>query len=451
MINRIASSAKHLSAAALFSLVLSGAALAQSATLTPARMAVLQALINRYIQEGAQITQNHDGVVVTPASSINHPENDGRFAHTNVKLFFPFNAPVPVAANPQPLAPPSPGLGFETPASLACVYKIVAVTAGCNPNVVTANSPYGSRAVAIVDAYHAPNARADLAVYAAQFGLPAVTETNLVIWYCGVTLASCNQTTPPAYNSGWEGEIHLDLQMVKALAPQAKLFLVEAKTNSYNNLMVAVDKAAQLVAAQGGGQVSLSWGGAEFSTQTNYDARFTGTNVVFFASSGDEPSVSWPSSSPRVVSVGGTSLSRNPTSLNLVGHSTWVEAGTGPSTIYPRPGFQNVIAGIVGNHRATPDVSAVANPNTGVWVYISNQGGWNVFGGTSAASPVMAAIINAQAYFPASTTAFLNENYPLIGNPSYFPDITVGTCGPYTGYWAATGWDWCGGIGTIRY
>jgi len=445
---------KRLAGGLVLSLSLAGGAWAQA---TPGgggapHVTAWQTQIQKLVQQGAQLQQVPEGVIVTPASSIAKPEDTGLRAHTFTKLLFPVDATGPHVASPALNAPPFSGYGYETPSSLVCIYELVTRANGCDPNVFHTNTTGGSKAIAIVDAYHAPNARADLVHYAAQFGLPAITASNFVIWFCGTTVASCNQTTPPPYNSGWEEEISLDVQMAKAVAPRAKMFLVEANSNSYADLLVAVDKAKALVTAAGGGEISLSWGSAEFAGETSNDSHFTGaTNVVFFASSGDDPSVSWPSASPFVVSVGGQSISRDPVTLDLVGESAWYDAGTGPSTIYARPSFQSSIAALIGNHRATPDVSAVANPRTGVWVYVSNQGGWLIFGGTSVASPVFAAIANNAGHFSASTTAEHSLIYANLGNTGAYGDITQGICGPYTGYWAATGWDFCTGVGSPHF
>ena len=195
-------------------------------------MAPQHALIQRFLQEGAQITQTQNGVIITPASSIPHPELAGQKMHTNTKIFVPLNVSGAHLVNPNAGAPPYSGYNTETPASLACIYMLVPTSNGCDPNRVTQHVIGGSNAVAIVDAYDAPNARSDLAAYSTQFGLPAINNRNFVVWYCGSTVASCNRTTAPSFNSGWAQEITLDIEMVHAMAPGAKIFLVEAQSNS---------------------------------------------------------------------------------------------------------------------------------------------------------------------------------------------------------------------------
>ena len=108
----------------------------------------------------------------------------------------------------------------------------------------------------------------------------------------------------PANNKGWEIEISLDVEWAHAMAPDAKIILVEANSNCYNDLLAAIDVASELAASQGGGQVSISWGGAEFATETAYDAHFTKPGVVYFAAAGDTQALSYPATSPHVVAVG---------------------------------------------------------------------------------------------------------------------------------------------------
>ncbi|MGH9809523.1 MAG: hypothetical protein ACRD9W_20095, partial [Terriglobia bacterium] len=214
------------------SLVLSTAALAQSAAVQQNALQ-RQAIIDAYRQGGALVEERPDSVLITPASSIVRPEDAGRRMHTNTKMLFPIDDLHPHAINPAKNQPPFSGYPYETPSSLACLYKLVAQAPGCNPNTFHTNATGGSRAIAIVDAFHAPKVVSDLKHYSAQFGLPAISGANFVVWYCG-NLISCNQTTPPTCTAsmsvcqGWEGEIELDVQMAHAIAPKAKIFLVEA-------------------------------------------------------------------------------------------------------------------------------------------------------------------------------------------------------------------------------
>ncbi len=232
------------------------------------------------------------------------------------------------------------------------------------------------------------------------------------------------------------------------MSPNAKLYLVEAATNSYADLMAAVDKASSLVAAAGGGVVSMSWGGSEFAAETSYDSHFKTPNVTYIASSGDAPGVSFPSSSAYVVSAGGTSLSRNPANGNFVGELTWTSTGSGLSAYVSRPSYQTAISSVVGAKRGVPDIAAVSDPNTGVWVKSSyNSSGWYVVGGTSVAAPVLAGILSHKGSKYSAPAGALNAIYSgSIGN---FRDITSGNCGPYDGYIAGLSWDLCTGRGSL--
>jgi kumamolisin len=250
--------------------------------------------------------------------------------------------------------------------------------------------------------------------------------------------------TPPPYDSGWEMEISLDIQWAHAMAPDAKIILVEAASDSVNDMYAAVTLAGNLVTAAGGGQVSNSWGGSEFSGENIYDSTFSAAGATYFFASGDSPGTSYPAVSPNVVSVGGTSISRNRRTGNFVREKAWSQGGGGPSQFEPRPAYQDSIAKIVGSARGTPDVSAVADPNTGVWIYDSAAGGWIVVGGTSVATPVVAGITNLQGAFRLSSNAELTNLY---ANPSSYIDITKGRCGTHR---AKAQWDFCTGIGAPK-
>jgi kumamolisin len=386
------------------------------------------------------------GHVEIPASSIEQPEHIGVTAHTNFKMFFPnaggmANAsPLPMSRQAKPqIGPPYAGYFFETPASLGCVYKLVSpVVAGCNPNTVVANPAGGARAIAIVDAYHYPTAMSDLAVFSAQFGLPAPSNANFQVVY-----ASGRQ--PPG-NPDWNIEEALDIEWAHAMAPSAKIYLVEAASSSFNNLLTAVSVANSLLKSAGGGEVSISWGGSEFSAETSYDPYFTQPGVVYFAASGDSPGVIWPSTSPNVVSVGGTSLSRNAITGDFQQELAWQSGGGGPSVYEPRPGYQNAISAIVQSRRGTPDVAADADPTTGAWVYSYPY--WYVVGGTSLAAPVWAGIANAAGKFYSSTQTELTTLYANSSNAANFTDVVQGSCGPNQGYLTAAGWDFCSGVGS---
>ena len=375
------------------------------------------------------------GKVFTPDSSIEKPSDLGKRAHTNIQLFLPTEP----MKNAQPLGPPFSGAAYETPASLGCVYGLVKAVKGCDPNTVTANPTGGDKMIAIVDAYNAPNAASDLAAFSTQFGLPAA---NFQVVYAS--------GSKPAYDAGWEIEESLDVQWSHAMAPDAKIVLVEAASSNLSDLLAAEDVASEMVNAAGGGEVSNSWGASEFSGETGDDSHFVKAGVVFFASAGDSPGTIWPGSSPNVVSAGGTTVRRDPSTAEYLSEYPWDQAGGGMSSLEPRPSYQSGIASIVGNARGVPDLSFDSNPVTGVWVLVSDQGGWYTVGGTSVASPSLAGIVNSAGSFETSTNAELTTIYGNLGVAANLRDITTGYCGPHAGYSAVKGWDPCTGVGVDK-
>lgn len=385
------------------------------------------------------------GTVITPESSVERPADIGIRAHTNVKLFIPEGGLPQTAAQPLTVGPPYSGYFYETPASLACVYSLASPrVTGCDPNKTTANPSGGSKAIAVVDAYHDPTAASDLDKFSKQFGLPAAD----------ITVVFAQGKKPPLDpTGGWELEESLDIEWSHAIAPYAKIFLVEAGSDSFSNLFPAVDKAAELVKEAGGGVVSMSWGSPEFFGETSYDSHFlpeSHPGVTFFASTGDSPGTTYPSTSPDVVAVGGTTLSRNPFAGNFELESTWDLGGGGKSLYERRPAYQNPLADLLGDYRGVPDLSADANPQTGAWVYDSNevdgQEGWIIVGGTSFPAPVWAGIVNLAGNLPPSSEALLMMLYSDPADD--FHDVTHGVCGPYEGYLAEPGYDLCTGLGS---
>jgi kumamolisin len=397
--------------------------------------------------------------VVTPVSSMDNPADAGIRAHTNYNIVRNF------AGSPQIGGPPFFGYAYESPASIGCIYlfQLQPQVSGCNPNTVTMNPSGGSRAIAIVDAFDDPNAYADLQTFSRQFGLQVITPGSFSVVFApagGATIGSCSgaATRPPVDSTGgWEVEESLDIQWSHAMAPGATLYLVEAQSNSNIDLFCAVSIANSLVTAAGGGEISMSWGGGESASEILSDRVFTAPGVVYFASSGDSAGPIYPSTSPNVISVGGTSISRSPVTGNYLQETDWQDAGSGPSAYEPRPAYQNGIANIVGNHRGTPDIASDANPNSGVWVLDNfmpptgcTPNCWYIVGGTSVASPTWAGFINAAGSFASSSAAELTMLYQD-SQAGDFTDITVGSCGPYLGYLSMPGWDFCTGLGSPKF
>jgi subtilase family serine protease len=379
------------------------------------------------------------GIVVVPASSQALPGDAGVRAHTNIRLFFPHGVRGRATA---------PAVGYETPASLACVYAFVTPVKGCNPTSVTTLATGGSKLVLIVDAYDDPTAASDLTVYSKQFGLPAVTSANFEVVYAAGTKPPVDST------GGWEFEESLDVQMAHALAPNAKVVLVEAASSSTSDLLAAVTVAANMAVAAGGGEVSNSWGEGEFSGEDSYESTFAAANTVFFASTGDSHGTLFPSVLQNVIGAGGTSINRNPSHV-FTDQTSWVDGGGGISSQIAIPSYQAAekkVAKVVGKKRGVPDFSFDANPNTGVVIYDTTpyEGetlDWAVVGGTSVASPALAASINAAGSFAASTVAELTTIYGDYTTKADWTDITSGNCSNKGNIQAKKGYDLCTGIG----
>ncbi len=332
------------------------------------------------------------------------------------------------------------------------------VAAGVNPAVAVSgygpsdlDSAYSvpttlgsGKTVAIVDAYDDPNAASDLSTYRSNFGLPACTTGN----GCFKKVNQNGATSPlPAANTGWAGEEMLDIEMVSAICPNCHILLVEASSPTTANLGTAVNTAV----AQGAVAVSNSYGGSESSNEATYDnSYYKHAGVAIVASSGDSGYTrEYPAASPWVTAVGGTALSRASNSRGWT-ESVWSTsssegAGSGCSAYEAKPSFQHDTGC---SRRTIADVSAVADPATGVAVYDSyGSGGWTVFGGTSVASPIIGAMY-ALANSPAPS-AFPNS-YPY-GNPSALWDVTTGhtaTCSPAYLCTGEVGYDGPTGLGT---
>jgi subtilase family serine protease len=321
------------------------------------------------------------------------------------------------------------GLG---PADLVSAYKLPSATAGTG------------QTIAIVDAMDDPTAEADLGTYRSQFGLAACTTAN----GCFRKVDQNGGTSFPATDSGWALEISLDLDMASAICPNCHILLVEASSASFANLGTAVNRAATM----GANAISNSYGGSD--QRENNSSPYNHLGIAVTASSGDNGfGVSYPATSRFVTSVGGTSLTAATNSRGWT-ESAWSGAGSGCSRFQNQLSVQaNVNTGCRGK-RATADVSAVADPNTGVAVFDStpfqNQSGWFVVGGTSASSPIIAGVfaLAGNAGGPNNTTNFANFPY---SNPSALFDVTTGnngSCRTTVQCTAGTGWDGPTGLGT---
>jgi subtilase family serine protease len=307
--------------------------------------------------------------------------------------------------------------------------------------------------IAIVVAYDDPNIGTDLKQFDRQYGL---SDPPSFMKYV--------QTGPTQTDSGWSLETSLDVEWAHAMAPKANLVLVEAGSASFSDLFGAVNFARSL---NGVVAVSMSWGSAEFYGESAYDGLFTtpaghlGGNelpggITFVAASGDGGAwsgVSYPASSPNVLSVGATSLQLGAGS-SYAGEQGWIGSTGGYSALEPAPAFQTsaqASSGLSHGLRTTPDVSAVGDPSTGVSTYdtvpYAGQSGWFAVGGTSAAAPQWSGLIAVadQGLALAGKGSLANAQAALYSIPSSaFHDVTSG----FNGYSAKSGYDLVTGLGT---
>ncbi|KUN17196.1 galactose oxidase [Streptomyces corchorusii] len=303
--------------------------------------------------------------------------------------------------------------------------------------------------IAVVDAFDNPNAEADLAVYRAQYGLPPCTTAN----GCFTKTDQRGGTHYPDPDPGWATEISLDLDMVSAVAPKARILLVEADSATIDDLGAAVDQAVAL----GAKYVSNSYGSnytffPEDPAESAADVHYDHPGVAVVASSGDYGyGVAYPAASPYVTAVGGTTLTKDPATARGWSESVWDHdgggTGSGCSRYEPKPAFQRD-TGCSG--RTVADVSAVADPDTGVAVYDSygDTGGWGVAGGTSASAPIIAGVY-ANAGTPAAGSR--PAVYPYATGGRGLHDVTAGangTCAPAYLCTAGPGYDGPTGLGT---
>ena len=292
----------------------------------------------------------------------------------------------------------------------------------------------GHGTIALIGAYDDKTIEGDLNDFSKQFGLPACTTAN-----------GCFERHPMSSkistNSGWAIEMTLDVEWAHAIAPQAKILLVEAVTPSGPNLLKAVDYADSRSDVKA---VSMSWGGAEFPEETTMDTHFKSVSgAKFFASSGDNGSgASWPASSPNVIAVGGTSLS----SLSSTAKETaWAGSGGGVSAYEKEPACQaDYSIPKAGGFRAIPDVAYNADPASGF--PIVRGGVWRQVGGTSAGAPQWAAIATLGS--GASLSQFYDDK-ALSNSTQYFRDIVSGKNGD-CGYFctARKRYDYVTGLGS---
>ncbi|RLU87503.1 protease [Streptomyces griseocarneus] len=343
------------------------------------------------------------------------------------------------------------------------------------------------RTVVIVDSFGSPTIQHDLDVYSKQFGIPS-TQVQVVKW-----------GNVPAFDpknsdmTGWAGETTLDVEMAHAVAPDAKIVLVEtavAETEGTTGLPEMMDAEKFMIDHGVGDVISQSFGATEntfpgfdkgdFSSIKNLRYAFKAAarkNVTVLASSGDggatdntadgkgyykERVNSWPSSDPLVTSIGGTQLHLNDAGERTAPESVYNDNGAGgggQSHVFTRPRYQNVVKNVVGDRRGTPDISMAAAVNGGAWIYSSYDPtavGWDVTGGTSEAAPLFSGIVALADQAAGHRLGNINEAlyslYACHSPATGIVDVNDGTDNSYQGvegYKAVDGYDMATGVGTI--
>lgn len=331
----------------------------------------------------------------------------------------------------KPFATPA-GLG---PADLTSAYKL-------NPAITS------TATIAIVDAFNYPNAASDLATYRSQFGLPPCTVASGCLTIVNQNGATSPLPASPPAGDDWNLEAALDLDMASAACPTCKLVLVEGQDDLGDGLFIAQNGAAAL---PGVVAISNSWGESSPGNDNTLDTQFfTHTQAVnVFVSSGDSGNTGnagdYPSTSAHVIAVGGTHLVKSTAARGWT-ETTWTGAGSTCSRVVAEPAFQKgVVPANACGRRAASDVSAVADPNTGVAVFNANDGGFIVVGGTSASSPFVAGVYARYGISGASHDA----SFAYAHRTEFF-DITSGRNGSCRTALcrAGAGWDGPTGLGS---
>lgn len=365
-------------------------------------------------------------------------------------------APTYVILNHHPSISPDSGPGSQygyTPSQMLQAYGFNDVSFQNNGTSTPGNG--SGQTIVIVDAYDDPNIASDLAAFDQAFSLPAPPSFTKI----GINAqGQGSSSTVPSPNPDWAVEISLDVEWSHAIAPDANIVLVEANSASFQDLVNAVQYAGTY---PGASVVSMSWGGPEFSGESQYDYLFTTPSgdtggITFVASSGDNGAgVIWPSASSHVVAAGGTTLNLD-SSGNYLSESGWSGSGGGISSYVAQPAYQDNLKIYSGDPpakgmRAVPDVAYDADPDTGVPVYVTyGNSGWLEIGGTSAASPQWAALFaitdQGRALDGLPSLDGYTQTLPALyqASASDFHSITTGS----NGYPAGPGFNLVTGLGS---
>ncbi|MFD4598262.1 S8 family serine peptidase [Streptomyces sp. NPDC058464] len=343
------------------------------------------------------------------------------------------------------------------------------------------------RTIVIVDSYGSPTVQHDLDVYSKQFGLPS-TKVKVVKWGHVPAFDPKNSDM-----TGWAGETTLDVEMAHAVAPAAKIVVVEtavSETEGTTGLPEMMDAEKYMIDHGVGDVISQSFGATEntfpgfakgdFSSIKKLRYAFqdaSSKHVTVLAASGDGGATdlqadgktyykkrvnSWPSSDPLVTSIGGTQLHLDDKGNRVKPDSVYNDYGSGgggQSHVFTRPSYQNGVKSKVGTRRGTPDISMSAAVNGGAWIYSSfdpTATGWDVSGGTSEATPLFAGIValadQAAGHRLGNIQKRLYDLSSYRSKGTGIVDVNDGTNNSYegvTGYKAVNGYDLATGVGTV--
>ena len=362
-----------------------------------------------------------------------------------------------------------------TPAQIRAAYGLPTLPSSFTGLSTAQAAQLGAgQTIYIVDAQHNPNVAAELLAFNTKFGLPACT-TKTIATTASLPLATASSSacelsivystsaggmtsTTPTYDSGWATEIALDVQWAHATAPLARIVLIETASSSYDNLLGGVRLANNL----GPGIVSMSFGGSESSGTSSADSVFAAANMTYLAATGDSGvGVQWPSVSPKVLAVGGTTLTYTGATRSEV---VWSSTGGGVSAYVATPSYQSTAVPGMGSaaHRTVADVAFNADPNSGQYVAVIASGSstvkWSSVGGTSLATPQWAGLIavanalravNGKAVLAAPHVALYTNISTVPGTyASTFADITKGSHGSCSACSGEVGYDQATGLGT---
>ncbi|MBC9725263.1 S53 family peptidase [Streptomyces sp. TRM68367] len=393
----------------------------------------------------ASATPTHSSNVTWTATPCASPKQKGEMACNSLRLTGGLTAYQKQLAKVDGITPKAADTSTPSgygPSDLQDAYGLTSASASSGKG----------RTIAIVDAYDDPNAEADLAKYRSHYGLSSCTTSN----GCFKKVSQTGSATAlPSADSGWAEEISLDLDMASAVCPQCNIRLVEAKSATMANLGKAVNEAVNL----GATAVSNSYGGSESSSDPSYDSSyFNHPGVAITVSAGDSGyGAEYPAASKYVTSVGGTKLSRSSSTRGWT-ESVWQTSlfegtGSGCSSYDAKPSWQTDTGC---SKRMIADVSAVADPATGVSVYDSYgvTPGWYTFGGTSVSAPIIAGVYalagtpssgSYPARFPYEHTSSLND----VTSGSNGICLTSYYCSAGSGYDGPTGWGTPEGVGAF--